>query len=59
MLINLIHGEPVRFGAEGERGVVIDDGVARIVDVAGGVENLHVHDEAARPVGRLRDQPFG
>ena len=48
MLINLIHGEPVRFGSEGERGVVIDDGVARIVDVAEvGVENLHVHDEAA------------
>jgi 2-oxoglutarate ferredoxin oxidoreductase subunit beta len=48
MLINLTHGEPVRFGADGERGVVIDDGIARIVDVAEvGVENLHVHDETA------------
>ena len=48
MLINLTHGEPVRFGAEGERGVVIDAGIARIVDVDEvGVENLHVHDETA------------
>ncbi|MEM9467251.1 MAG: 2-oxoacid:ferredoxin oxidoreductase subunit beta [Actinomycetota bacterium] len=48
MLIDLTHGEPVRFGVDDERGVVIDDGVARIVDVAEvGVEALHVHDETA------------
>ena len=48
MLIPLEHGKPVRFGPEGERGVVLDDGVARIVSVAEvGVEALHVHDETA------------
>lgn len=48
MLIPLEHGEPVRFGPDGERGVVLDDGVARIVSVAEvGVEALHVHDETA------------
>ncbi|WCO69124.1 2-oxoacid:ferredoxin oxidoreductase subunit beta [Iamia majanohamensis] len=47
MLIPLRHGEPIRFGAEGERGVVLDgqDG-ARIVDVAEvGEEAILVHDE--------------
>jgi 2-oxoglutarate ferredoxin oxidoreductase subunit beta len=48
MLINLIHGEPVRFGADGERGVVLDNGTARIVDVADvAADALVVHDEAA------------
>jgi 2-oxoglutarate ferredoxin oxidoreductase subunit beta len=48
MLINLIHGEPVRFGADGERGVVLDNGAARIVDVADvAADALVVHDEAA------------
>lgn len=48
MLITLTDGEPVRFGAEGERGVMIDSsGAAKIVDVADvGVEALVVHDEA-------------
>jgi len=47
MLINLQHGEPVRFGADNERGVVLENGVARIVDVAEvGADRLHVHDEA-------------
>jgi len=46
MLIQLEHGQPIRFGPEGEHGVVIDDGVARIVDVAEvGEERLIVHDE--------------
>ncbi|HXH59071.1 2-oxoacid:ferredoxin oxidoreductase subunit beta [Iamia sp.] len=48
MLIPLRHGEPIRFGADGERGVVLDgqDG-ARIVDVAEvGADALLVHDEA-------------
>jgi 2-oxoglutarate ferredoxin oxidoreductase subunit beta len=53
MLIPLRHGEPIRFGAEGERGVVLDgqDG-ARIVDVAEvGEEALLVHDETRADPG--------
>jgi 2-oxoglutarate/2-oxoacid ferredoxin oxidoreductase subunit beta len=48
MLIPLTHGEPIRFGAEGERGVVVDSqGRASIVDVADvGEDALLVHDEA-------------
>lgn len=48
MLINLNHGEPVTFGADGQRGVVLDNGVATIVDVADvGTDALVVHDETA------------
>jgi 2-oxoglutarate ferredoxin oxidoreductase subunit beta len=48
MLIPLRHGEPIRFGKDGGRGVVIDpQGGARVVDVADvGEEALLVHDEA-------------
>ena len=47
MLVDLHHGEPVRFGPDGGRGVVFDAGVARIVDVDDvGVDSLVVHDEA-------------
>jgi len=47
MLIPLVHGEPVRFGVEGERGVVVSsDGAARIVSVDDvGEDALLVHDE--------------
>jgi 2-oxoglutarate ferredoxin oxidoreductase subunit beta len=46
MLIPLAHGEPVRFGPEGEFGVVMDGGSARIVEVADvGEDRLLVHDE--------------
>ena len=47
-LIPLVHGQPIRFGEEGERGVVMDDqGRATIVDVADvGEAALLVHDEA-------------
>ncbi|MFZ4585480.1 MAG: 2-oxoacid:ferredoxin oxidoreductase subunit beta [Acidimicrobiia bacterium] len=50
MLINLVHGEPIRFGAEHERGVVLDEfGEAHIVNVADvGEDRLLVHD-AHRP----------
>jgi 2-oxoglutarate ferredoxin oxidoreductase subunit beta len=50
MLIPLRHGEPIRFGADGAKGVVLDSQHgARIVDVAEvGEEALLVHD-AARP----------
>ena len=48
MLIDLKHGEPVRFGAENERGVMITDDGAQIVNVADvGEDKLLVHDETA------------
>jgi 2-oxoglutarate ferredoxin oxidoreductase subunit beta len=45
--VYLRHGEPVRFGAEGERGVRVgEDGSAEVVTVADvGEEALLVHDE--------------
>ena len=48
--IYLRHGEPIRFGAEGERGVrVREDGSAELVDVADlGEQGLLVHDERHR-----------
>ncbi|MGE0880481.1 MAG: 2-oxoacid:ferredoxin oxidoreductase subunit beta [Acidimicrobiia bacterium] len=47
MLIPLEHGKPIRFGADGERGVVMgSDGQLRIVEVADvGEDALLVHDE--------------
>jgi len=46
MLIDLQHGEPVRFGAEREYGVVIDHGRARVAEVAEvGAGAIVVHDE--------------
>jgi 2-oxoglutarate ferredoxin oxidoreductase subunit beta len=47
MLIPLEHGKPIRFGAEGEKGVAVDNqGRAMIVDVAeAGEDALLVHDE--------------
>ncbi len=46
MLIPLVHGEPIRFGPDGELGVVLDDGSARVVEVADvGEDRLVVHDE--------------
>jgi 2-oxoglutarate ferredoxin oxidoreductase subunit beta len=45
MLIPLVHGEPIRFGPDKEKGVVFDDGEARIVTVAEvGEDRLAVHD---------------
>ena len=55
-IIPLVHGEPVRFGTEGSKGVVRDPatGTLRVVDVAGPdnpdgepAENLLVHDAHA------------
>jgi 2-oxoglutarate/2-oxoacid ferredoxin oxidoreductase subunit beta len=47
MLIPLRHGEPIRFGADGSKGVILDpQRGARIVDVADvGEDALLVHDE--------------
>ena len=49
MLINLVHGEPITFGAENERGLVsAPDGSVKIVEIAEvGLDALLVHDEAA------------
>ena len=50
MMIELVHGEPIRFGADRQRGVVMgSDGQLRLVDVAEvGEEAILVHD-AERP----------
>ncbi len=46
MLIPLEHGQPIRFGAERERGVVLDRGGLRLAEVAEvGEDALLVHDE--------------
>ena len=67
MLIQLDHGEPIRFGPEGEHGVVFDNGTARMVEVDEvGEDRLLVHDEhtpgsepGLRPVptGQRPDRP--
>jgi 2-oxoglutarate/2-oxoacid ferredoxin oxidoreductase subunit beta len=66
MLVPLAHGKPVRFGPEGDKGVVIDaQGSAVIVDVSDvGEEGLLVHDEAradpslAFALSRLANGPY-
>jgi 2-oxoglutarate ferredoxin oxidoreductase subunit beta len=47
MLIELAHGQPIRFGTDGERGVVLNEfGECEIVNVADvGEDRLLVHDE--------------
>jgi 2-oxoglutarate ferredoxin oxidoreductase subunit beta len=63
--IPLVHGEPIRFGAERERGVARGpDGDLRLVDVAdAGEDALLVHDahredpSLAFALGRLADRP--
>jgi 2-oxoglutarate ferredoxin oxidoreductase subunit beta len=64
MLIPLAHGEPIRFGPEGEWGVIFEDGSARVVEVADvGEDRLVVHDEhrqdpsLAFALSRLADGP--
>ena len=65
MLIDLKHGEPVRFGTDKEKGVVINEfGEAKIVDVADvGEDKLVVHDETrpdpslAFALSRLAEHP--
>jgi 2-oxoglutarate ferredoxin oxidoreductase subunit beta len=48
MLIDLRHGEPIRFGPDMEKGVVFEpSGMARVVDVAEvGDDRIVVHDES-------------
>ncbi len=65
MLVHLRHGEPVRFGAEQELGVRLNEyGEAEVVDVAKvGVDALLVHDETrhdptvAFALSRLAETP--
>jgi 2-oxoglutarate/2-oxoacid ferredoxin oxidoreductase subunit beta len=65
MLIDLRHGEPVRFGPDGSHGVVLNEfGEAQVVDVADvGADALLVHDDSrsdpslAFALSRLADQP--
>ena len=65
MLIDLKHGEPIRFGADGEQGVVLNErGEIEIVAVADvGEDRLLVHDEhrqdpsLAFALSRLADTP--
>ena len=64
--INLVHGEKIVFGPDNARGVVIEGGTARIVDVAEvGIDAIHVHDANAESAGpayalsRLSHGPFG
>ncbi len=57
MMINLVHGEPVTFGADGQRGVVMGtDGQLRLVELADVNEaDVLVHDaHRAGPVARVR-----
>jgi 2-oxoglutarate ferredoxin oxidoreductase subunit beta len=52
MMINLVHGEPITFGADGSRGVVMgNDGQLRLVDLADvSPDDVLVHDaERADP----------
>jgi 2-oxoglutarate ferredoxin oxidoreductase subunit beta len=46
MMINLVHGQPILFGAERQRGVMMgDDGYLRLVEVADvGLDRILVHD---------------
>ncbi|HET6875693.1 MAG TPA: 2-oxoacid:ferredoxin oxidoreductase subunit beta [Acidimicrobiales bacterium] len=65
-LIDLRHGEPIRFGPDGEKGVMIDRvGQLKIVDVADvGEDAILVHDESRDDPGlafmlsRLARGPF-
>jgi 2-oxoglutarate/2-oxoacid ferredoxin oxidoreductase subunit beta len=52
-LIPLVNGEPIRFGPNGEKGVMLDgQGRAMIVDVADvGEEQILVHDEQRQEPG--------
>ncbi len=65
MLISLEHGKPIRFGADGQLGIVMNEfGEAKIVNVAdGGESRLVVHDESrvdpslAFALSRLAEHP--
>jgi 2-oxoglutarate ferredoxin oxidoreductase subunit beta len=46
MLIDLVHGEPIRFGTDNDRGVILNEfGECEIVDANANESRLVVHDE--------------
>jgi len=50
--VRLAHGEKILFGEHREKGVVFEDGVARIVDVADvGIDRIAVHDATRSDAG--------
>jgi len=64
-LISLEHGKPIRFGADDELGVIIDNGVAKVASIADvGEAAVLVHDEGktdpstAFMLSRLARGPF-
>lgn len=66
-LINLVHGQPIRFGADMEKGVIFDveSGMAKIVDVKDvGEDNILIHNEenpnpsVAFALSRLSHGPY-
>jgi 2-oxoglutarate/2-oxoacid ferredoxin oxidoreductase subunit beta len=64
--IRLVHGEKILFGPNQEHGVVLDDGSAKIVDVAdAGIDAVAVHDahrddpSLAFALSRLSHNPTG
>ncbi|MDQ3945828.1 MAG: 2-oxoacid:ferredoxin oxidoreductase subunit beta [Actinomycetota bacterium] len=65
MLIDLHHGQPIRFGKDNQRGVIMNaDGETEIVDVAAvGEDRILVHDETRRDpslafcLSRLAESP--
>ncbi|MEM9613372.1 MAG: 2-oxoacid:ferredoxin oxidoreductase subunit beta [Actinomycetota bacterium] len=69
MMIDLKHGQPITFGEEGERGVTVERGVARVAPVAELGDALAIHDETldtswAFSLGQLANDnhsptPFG
>ena len=70
MMINLEHGKPIQFGADGKFAVTTKGGSARVVETASiPAEDIHVHDEqadsaVAYALGRLANDnhtptPFG
>jgi 2-oxoglutarate ferredoxin oxidoreductase subunit beta len=64
--INLEAGQPIVFGPDNEKGVVLDGDGARVVDVADvGMDAIHVHNptnpdpSAAFALSRLSHGPYG
>lgn len=50
----LIHGQPLRFGAKGEKGIALDGMTPIVVDTEShGVENLLVHDEGSVLIAQM------
>lgn len=47
MFIDLVDGQPIRFGADGEFGVMLNNGTASVVNVDDvGIDSIAVHNES-------------